>query len=126
MSKPRTTLTQVLLTFLLLAMAAMALVVWLFGFSDFGLSEAMVHRHPEHPYRIVLLRRYWWGIIPMAPGSGSDAPGVARLLDAEGNIIEEAELDMLQIGYDVTWEARQVLIANGLVARWPLPPAVQF
>lgn len=123
MSKTLSTLFNLLFAMFLLGSAAIGLAVWIFGYSDWGLQEAHVFEDPRHSEKVVVLRRFWWGMIPMPPGSGSDAPGVARLVDAEGNTLQEAELEMIQLAYDLTWEAHEVRIAGGLIATWPLPAA---
>lgn len=110
----------VLLSLAGLFLFVVALAVYVLGYSDLGLSQGMVHEDPSHRYRVVVLRRFWWGMIPMGPGQCSDAPGVARLVDQEGKILQEVELPMVQMGYDVEWTGRTVRV-GGILAHWTLP-----
>lgn len=98
---------------------ALALGVYLLGYSELGLEKSHVDVGPNEDYRIVVLRRYWWGMVPMAPGQGSDAPGVARLVNKQGEVLEEVELPMIQEAYEVEWRAGSVTI--GILADWELP-----
>lgn len=120
MSSTLRTAFKILLSLAGLFIVTVALAVYLLGYSDFGLSEIMVHKDPARRYRVLVLRRFWWGMIPMGPGQGSDAPGVARLVDSQGNILQEVEVPMVQLAYDVEWSVSQVRL-RGMLVEWPLP-----
>ena len=71
---------------------------------------------PNGAYRVIVLRRP----LPFAmPGQGSDAPGLVRLLDGDGHVLREMQLEMVQLVDRVEWSHHRVHIP--LIADWPLP-----
>lgn len=90
--------------------------VYVLGYSDLGLEAYDVYPSPDGRYQVEVLRRYWWGFIPMFAGQGSDAPGVARLVDRQGTILKEVKLPMVQEANDIVWKYGGVKI--GILAEW--------
>jgi len=69
---------------------------------------------PDGRYAVVVFRQIG-GI--RFPGGSSDAPGVVRLVDAQGHRIREATLEMVQQVDRVEWGTNSVHITG--VADWP-------
>jgi hypothetical protein len=80
-------------------------------------SRMEVYRRIESPdgrYAVVVLRQIG-GI--RFPGGSSDAAGIVRLVDAQGNRIREATLEMVQQVDRIEWGTKSVHITG--VADWP-------
>jgi hypothetical protein len=72
---------------------------------------------PDGRYHVVVMRRE---IRPaMMPGQSGDAPGVVRLYDQQGRLMQETDVDMVQRVDRVYWEDKRISIK--LIADWPLP-----
>jgi hypothetical protein len=54
------------------------------------------------------------------PGQAGDAPGMVRLFDDSGRMLNEAPVDMVQLVEDVQWSPRNVQVR--LVFDFPLKP----
>lgn len=75
-----------------------------------------MHVSPDGAFRILVLRRP----LPFAmPGQAGDAPGIVRLLDRNGHVLRETDVEMVQMANTVEWEAHRVRIR--FVADWELP-----
>ena len=80
-------------------------------------SRMEVYKRLESPdgrYAVVVFR-HTGGI--RFPGGSSDAPGVVRLVDAQGHQIREATLEIVQQVDRVEWGTNSVHITG--VADWP-------
>jgi len=80
-------------------------------------SRMEVYRRIESPdgrYAVVVFRQIG-GI--RFPGGSSDAPGIVRLVDAQGNRIREETLEMVQQVDRIEWGTKSVRITG--VADWP-------
>jgi hypothetical protein len=81
------------------------------------LEQYRVIDSPDSRFRLVVYRRQMW---PSAmPGQGSDAPGVVRLYDRSGHLLDEAEIPMVQRINDLEWTKDRVTVP--LVFDWKLP-----
>lgn len=70
------------------------------------LEEYQVLQSPDHRFRLVVYRRPIWP--STMPGQGSDAPGVVRLYDESGRLLNEAPMGMVQQIVDVQWSVDRV------------------
>ena len=66
-----------------------------------------VFNRPDNSYRILVLRKP--ETVSM-PGQASDAPGVVRLVDREGRLLAQADVEMVQLADSVEWSADKVRI----------------
>ncbi|HWV15313.1 MAG TPA: hypothetical protein VN030_07755 [Cellvibrio sp.] len=57
----------------------------------------------------------------MMPGSSGDAPGYVQLVDRQGKVFAEEDVEMVQLVEQVEWSEAQVNIK--FVADWMLPTA---
>lgn len=80
--------------------------------------EVASFERPDHHYKVVVLRRPTWWRAAM-PGQSADAPGLVRLHDRSGRLLQEAPVEMVQIVEGVEWQDRRVTVK--LVATWSLP-----
>jgi hypothetical protein len=76
-------------------------------------------KSPDGKYEIVV-----YGIptfIPTMPGNAGDASGFVQLVDQKGNVLNEADISMVQSVdiVDIFWEKRTVFI--GSIGEWKLP-----
>ena len=76
-------------------------------------------KSPDGKYEIVV-----YGIptfIPTMPGNAGDAPGFVQLVDQKGNVLNEANVDMVQIiePAALIWGKKVVHIIS--IADWELP-----
>lgn len=72
---------------------------------------------PDGAYDIVVLRKASFGA--RMPGQGSDAPGIVQLRDAQGRVLRQTDVAMVQLVETVEWKDDSVYIK--LIADWPLP-----
>ena len=94
-------------------LAVVAVVVW-FAFATPPLEPYATFVRPDGAYRVVVLRQpLRWAVFP---GQAGDAPGVARLYDRQGRLLEETAIDMVQLVDRVEWSDNAVRIP--LVAEW--------
>ena len=96
------------------AFAALLAFSWMAGTR---LDPVATFERPDHRYSVIVLRKH--GIWPGHPGQAGDAPGVVRLVDRSGRVLDETSVDMVQLVETVDWQDRRVAIK--LVADWPLP-----
>jgi hypothetical protein len=73
-------------------------------------------RSPSGDY-VVVVRRYP-PRLPTMPGQGSDAPGVLRLYDRHGRLVNESELPMVSIADQIEWGPDYVAVPG--LFQWPL------
>jgi hypothetical protein len=97
------------------ALIVVIALVWFLA-PRFRMQEYASFAHPDGDFTVVVLRYPQWK--PAMPGQGGDAPGVVRLYDEEGNLQNEARVEMVQLVDQVDWEADTVRIKS--VAAWPL------
>lgn len=81
------------------------------------LEEYRVFDRPDGRYRVVVLRQQVW--LAAMPGQAGDAPGVVRLIDGKGKLLDEAPVEMVQLVEQVDWGDRTAEIP--LIAKWELP-----
>lgn len=69
---------------------------------------------PDGRHRIELQSERFFldGLIPRGPGQGSDVPGQARLVDAQGHLLRTQRVELLSAiaPSDVTWSERGAYI----------------
>ena len=107
-------------TWLAAALAGVAVIVLVVFFSGFSMSEAYLSStRPDGKYRVVVSKKTSLFKLGSGPGSGSDAPGVVRLFDQQGKLLQETKVDMVQQVENVEWGVKSVYIK--LVADWQLP-----
>jgi len=75
------------------------------------------YERPDHRYKVVVLRQA--PLLPTLPGQSGDAPGVVRLVDHDGRVLQEAPVEQVQVVDGVTWVDHGVQVK--LVADWSLP-----
>ncbi|HEY3741778.1 MAG TPA: hypothetical protein VGL53_18130 [Bryobacteraceae bacterium] len=72
---------------------------------------------PDHRFKLMVYRKPIWP--SSMPGQASDAPGIVRLYDGSGRLLNEAPVDMVQQLNDVEWSADHVDVP--LVFNFKLP-----
>lgn len=92
---------------------------YIIAISERGLETITVNTSPGAHYRVIVLKRRWRAKIPTGIGQGSDAPGIARLVDEHGRLIREETLGMVQEGYDIDWKKDSVRVGDH--RPWALP-----
>jgi hypothetical protein len=97
---------------MLLAFALAAAWLWL---SKPGLHLDRTFESPDGHYRVEV-RRHPQPF--MMPGQSGDAPGVARVVDASGNMLAEVPVEIVQLVEDVDWSNGHARIK--LTADWDL------
>jgi hypothetical protein len=70
------------------------------------LEQYRVIQSPDHRFRLVVYRRPIWP--STMPGQASDAPGIVRLYDASGRLLNEAPIEMVQQINDIEWSPDHV------------------
>jgi hypothetical protein len=83
----------------------------------FHLEQYQVIDSPDSRFRLVVYRRLSWH--STMPGQGSHGPGVVRLYDRSGHLLDEAEIPMVQQINDLEWTKDEVTVP--LVFDWKLP-----
>ncbi len=94
--------------------ALLLAVLWACGGEP---SEYRRFESADGRFAVVVLRE--GGAGASAPGQSGDAPGVVQLVDAEGTVLQEAPVEMVQLVDTVNWREDRVEVK--LVADWPLP-----
>jgi hypothetical protein len=80
-----------------------------------GLELYRTFESPEGHYHVEV----WRQPQPfMMPGQSGDAPGVARLVDASGDVLAEVPVEMVQLVDQVDWSDGHAYIT--LIADWDL------
>lgn len=83
---------------------------------DGDIENYRVFVRPDGAYRVVVLRRPQ----PTAmPGQASDAPGLVQLLNRQGQVMNQTDVEMVQLVEAVDWSDDGVHIK--LVVDWSLP-----
>ena len=103
--------------------SAVAFVLIIFS-CQFALKRFLSYEYsrfksPDGRYELIV-----YGIptfIPTMPGNAGDAPGFVQLVDQNGNVLNEADVSMVQgiEASDIFWEKRTVFI--GSLGEWKLP-----
>lgn len=101
----------------LLALAAAGLILLSTWSAELARYRQFVS--PDGRYQLVVLREK--PLLAMRPGQSSDAPGRVRLLDAEGRLLREASVEMVQVIDEAQWSNDRVVVP--LILDWPLPAA---
>lgn len=103
---------------LVLAVIAILVVAALAGRHTAGEAKPYAtYTRPDGKFSIVVMRRKSW--LPTMPGQGSDSPGEVQLMDAQGRVLKQADVEMVQLVDKVEWLDKSVSIK--LIADWPLP-----
>ena len=107
----------------IMLVSAIAFVLIVFS-CQFALKRFLSYEYsrfksPDGRYELIV-----YGIptfIPTMPGNAGDAPGFVQLVDQNGNVLNEADVSMVQgiEPYAIFWEKRSVHIK--LIADWELP-----
>jgi hypothetical protein len=105
-----------LAAFILLAAGAAVLGGWLM-FSDLLMDKYATFDSPDGRFQIVVMRNKQF--FSTGPGQSGDAPGEVRLYNREGDLLEKADVEMVQMVENVEWKADSVYIK--FVADWKLP-----
>ena len=74
---------------------------------------------PDGKYRVVVSKKTGLFNLGGSPGGSGDAPGVVRLYNQQGKLLQETQVDLVQQVEKVDWGVKNVSIK--LVADWPLP-----
>ena len=97
-------------------LVVLAVAAW-FALADPPLEPYATFVEPDGGYSVVVLRQ------PQRqatfPGQAGDAPGVVRLYDRDGRVLEETTVEMVQLVDRVYWSDDTVRIP--LIAEWTLP-----
>jgi hypothetical protein len=99
------------------AVVVFALLTYLGAFSMS--EEYSTFTRPDGKYRVVVSKNTTLLNLKPSIGGSSDAPGVVRLYDQRGKLLQEAKVDMVQQVENVEWPPKGVYIK--LVADWSLP-----
>ena len=98
----------------IIVLAAALVAASLIGCSE---NEYRRFESPRGDFRILVMRQGSFGA--MMPGQSGDAPGVVRLVDREGHVLQEKAVSMVQLVDQVTWREDRVTIRG--LADWQLP-----
>lgn len=82
-------------------------------------EEYLSSTRPDGKYRVVVSKKHSLLNLGSGPGSSGDAPGVVRLYDQQGKLLQETKVEMVQQVENVEWGVKSVYIK--LVADWQLP-----
>lgn len=97
--------------------ALAASLLWWLKTSSVALEEYASFTRPDQHYKILVMRKRMWNAL--MPGQTSDSPGVVWLLDKDGNVLNQAAVEMVQLVDHVDWQDKKVSIK--LIADWDLP-----
>ena len=102
----------------IVAIAVLAAIVALAWATLGRPQEVAAFERPDHHYKVVVMRRStrWRAAMP---GQSGDAPGLVRLYDRSGRLLQQAPVDVVQVVDGVEWQDRRVVVK--LVADWELP-----
>lgn len=103
--------------FALISLVSLALTVLILNNSQVFREEYATFMRPDRHYKVRVMRNKMW--IGHMPGQGSDNPGVVLLLDKEGNLLHQTDVEMVQLVEHVNWQNKKASIK--LVADWDLP-----
>lgn len=87
-------------------------------FSDLLKEKYATFESPDRRFRIEVWRDKQF--LAVGPGQTGDSPGEVRLYNQAGDLLEEADVDMVQIVENVEWTDKTVFIK--FVGEWNLPP----
>jgi hypothetical protein len=74
---------------------------------------------PDGKYRVVVSKKTTFLNLKPSIGGSGDAPGIVRLYDQHGKLLQEAKVEMVQQIENVEWPPKGVYVK--LVAEWALP-----
>ena len=86
-------------------------------FGDLMKEKYAAFDSPDGKYQIVVMRDK--ELLGTAPGQAGDSPGEVRLVNKNGDILEQTDVEMVQLVENVEWTDKSVYIK--LVADWTLP-----
>lgn len=75
------------------------------------------YTRPDGRYHVLVMRKK--SLFAAMPGQASDAPGVVRLYNQRGQLLQETDIAMVQLVENVHWESKHLSIK--LIAEWDLP-----
>lgn len=81
------------------------------------LKQYQVLQSPDGRFEVVVYRRSIWP--SSMPGQAGDAPGVVKLFDRSGHLLDKAPIEMVQQANDIQWTPGHVALP--LVFDWKLP-----
>lgn len=81
------------------------------------MEEYAAFNSPDGKYKIVVMKKSTF--FGKAPGQGGDAPGEVRLVNKNGDVLQQKDVEMVQLVEKVEWTEKNVYIK--LVADWELP-----
>lgn len=100
------------------ALAVLAVFVLAIGWwQTHRLKQYEVLRSPDGRFEIVVYRKSIWP--SSMPGQAGDAPGIVKLFDRSGHLLDEAPIEMVQQVNDIQWTRSRVALP--LVFDWKLP-----
>jgi len=79
-------------------------------------SQLEIYKSPLSGHYLALYR--YNSILPVSPGGAGDLPGFIRLYDANGVLLNQADVEMVQLVSDIIWTDDRVTIK--FIADWPL------
>lgn len=91
------------------------LVSSLFGCAK--MEEYATFNSPNGKYKIVVMKKS--SFFGKSPGQVGDSPGEVRLLNKNGDVLENKDVEMVQLVEKVEWTDKNVYIK--MVADWELP-----
>ena len=97
-------------------------VIFLFTIisSSYGcakMEEYTKFKSPDGKYKILVMKKT--SFFGRSPGSAGDSPGEVRLVNANGEVLQKTDVEMVQLVEKVQWTDKNVYIK--LVADWDLP-----
>lgn len=94
-----------------------ALISLYFSLKYFSEEEYRSFMSPQGHYVVTVFRT---PVFPsIMPGQSGDAPGVVKLFDYKGKVLQKTKVEMVQLVDTVEWETNKVRIKN--VVEWNLP-----
>ncbi len=84
---------------------------------QFGMEQYTSYTRPDGRYQVVVMRKKT--LFSVMLGQASDSPGVVRLYNQRGELLQETDIEMVQLVESVQWEQKHLSIK--LIAEWDLP-----
>lgn len=81
------------------------------------MEEYAAFNSPDGKYKIVVMKKSTF--FGKSPGQGGDVPGEVRLVNKNGDVLQQKDVEMVQLVEKVEWTEKNVYIK--LVADWELP-----
>lgn len=114
--KKKWAITGALLIFFSLIIIVV-LVGWVTMFSDLLMDKYATFDSPDGRFQIVVMRKKQF--FGLSPGQAGDSPGEVRLYNKQGDLLEKADVEMVQLVENVEWTQKSVSIK--FIADWELP-----